>query len=393
MASSAMEEAVIVDLQTVLSNRLDADCLKISCSGTFIDKENGLIVTSGLILSPVLQMKPDLQDACYHRKLATFFSEHGVVLSESQFVSDNTYLSGQPLLNYIDSISDINVYIQKQRQQDEDVMSAASNIFYSKCLFSIGAGGKKHFSHLKQCIEPSESHNNDKSWIKMPAKLLLIWRCPSLANILDTVLVHGSGWSLTDDTKNETAIEEQTLKNILPFFVLLKAKPQSDFIDNCTSTKLQNKINQTLSPYLFASLGNNFYNNQSTLQMVIKVVSKVIESIFKMPQIWKRERHSDGNTQPSFIDQLNISRTPNSLSFEYLKRVCEELPRLKVGDQLCIMATPFGSLSPNVFINSISKGIVTNLAGENDVLLLTDARCVPGCEGGAIYAQSSSSKR
>ena len=59
--------------------------------------------------------------------------------------------------------------------------------------------------------------------------------------------------------------------------------------------------------------------------------------------------------------------------------------KLTVGEPLFIIGTPFGSLSPPVFLNSMSRGIVCNLVGEGQELILTDARCIPGTEGGAIY--------
>lgn len=37
-----------------------------------------------------------------------------------------------------------------------------------------------------------------------------------------------------------------------------------------------------------------------------------------------------------------------------------------------------------MFMNSVSKGVLSNVAGD---LLLTDARCIPGTEGAAIYPQ------
>ncbi|XP_060552802.1 peroxisomal leader peptide-processing protease-like [Ruditapes philippinarum] len=57
----------------------------------------------------------------------------------------------------------------------------------------------------------------------------------------------------------------------------------------------------------------------------------------------------------------------------------------KVGDLVEICATPFGSMSPEVFLNAKSRGILSNVAGPQGILLLTDARCVPGSEGGALF--------
>lgn len=50
-----------------------------------------------------------------------------------------------------------------------------------------------------------------------------------------------------------------------------------------------------------------------------------------------------------------------------------------------INATPFGGLNPEVFLNSKSQGIISNISGKNKVLIMVDARCIPGSEGGALY--------
>ena len=60
---------------------------------------------------------------------------------------------------------------------------------------------------------------------------------------------------------------------------------------------------------------------------------------------------------------------------------------LSVGDSLYAVGTPFANLSPQVFLNSTSQGIVCQVAGKKKETILTDARCIPGSEGGAIYLQ------
>ena len=56
-----------------------------------------------------------------------------------------------------------------------------------------------------------------------------------------------------------------------------------------------------------------------------------------------------------------------------------------LGDPVEICATPFGGLNPEVFLNSRARGIISNMAGPKNVLILTDARCVPGSEGGGLF--------
>ncbi|XP_007895918.1 peroxisomal leader peptide-processing protease [Callorhinchus milii] len=61
---------------------------------------------------------------------------------------------------------------------------------------------------------------------------------------------------------------------------------------------------------------------------------------------------------------------------------------LQKGEPLFTCASPFASFSSHIFMNTFSKGIVSNLAGEDNAMILTDARCLPGTEGGGVYIKS-----
>ncbi|XP_053779226.1 peroxisomal leader peptide-processing protease [Desmodus rotundus] len=53
------------------------------------------------------------------------------------------------------------------------------------------------------------------------------------------------------------------------------------------------------------------------------------------------------------------------------------------GMPLLACGSPFGSFCPDIFLNTLSRGVLSNTAGP---LLLTDARCLPGTEGGGVFA-------
>ena len=57
----------------------------------------------------------------------------------------------------------------------------------------------------------------------------------------------------------------------------------------------------------------------------------------------------------------------------------------RLGDRVEVCSTPFGGLKPDAFINTRSRGIVSNLAGRGNCLLLSDARCILGGEGAPLY--------
>ncbi|XP_032232897.2 peroxisomal leader peptide-processing protease-like [Nematostella vectensis] len=65
---------------------------------------------------------------------------------------------------------------------------------------------------------------------------------------------------------------------------------------------------------------------------------------------------------------------------------------IRPGDAVVTVGTPFGSECPEVFFNSLSKGIVSNVIGLDCMALLTDARVVPGCEGCPVFVSSMERK-
>ncbi|XP_022619449.1 peroxisomal leader peptide-processing protease [Seriola dumerili] len=58
---------------------------------------------------------------------------------------------------------------------------------------------------------------------------------------------------------------------------------------------------------------------------------------------------------------------------------------LRKGCPVVACGSPFGSLCLDLFISTLSKGIISNLAGEDNAVILTDARCLPGTEGGGLF--------
>ncbi|XP_063163565.1 peroxisomal leader peptide-processing protease [Candoia aspera] len=67
---------------------------------------------------------------------------------------------------------------------------------------------------------------------------------------------------------------------------------------------------------------------------------------------------------------------------------CIPARSLRKGDTVFTCGSPFGSFCPDIFMNTLSKGIVSNMAGAGNALILIDARCLPGTEGGAVFVMS-----
>uniref|UniRef100_A0A1A8Q0D2 Peroxisomal leader peptide-processing protease n=1 Tax=Nothobranchius rachovii TaxID=451742 RepID=A0A1A8Q0D2_9TELE len=58
---------------------------------------------------------------------------------------------------------------------------------------------------------------------------------------------------------------------------------------------------------------------------------------------------------------------------------------LHKGHPVVACGSPFGSLCLDLFISTLSRGIISNLSGEDNAVILTDARCLPGTEGGGLF--------
>lgn len=63
------------------------------------------------------------------------------------------------------------------------------------------------------------------------------------------------------------------------------------------------------------------------------------------------------------------------------------------GNFVYIESSPFGSASPEIFLNSLSHGIICNFNPEKGEVLLTDARCIIGSEGAPVFAVVSGQRR
>ncbi|XP_052429083.1 peroxisomal leader peptide-processing protease [Carassius gibelio] len=87
-----------------------------------------------------------------------------------------------------------------------------------------------------------------------------------------------------------------------------------------------------------------------------------------------------------FLSWFALLKVPTSSSCTCKETIpWVESGSLKKGCHVIACGSPFGALCPDLFMNTISKGIISNLAGHENALVLTDARCLPGTEGGGVF--------
>ena len=60
---------------------------------------------------------------------------------------------------------------------------------------------------------------------------------------------------------------------------------------------------------------------------------------------------------------------------------------IMLGQKVHITSTPFGSVCPDIFLNSVTQGSVSQVV--QDAMILTDAKCLPATEGAPVYTSSN----
>lgn len=139
-------------------------------------------------------------------------------------------------------------------------------------------------------------------------------------------------------------------------------------------------------------------NIQAKVFLVWKVEKfcKILTKLFPKADNWtfydkqkhqQNQKDDDESENIAFLLPYFVLLKVKKLQQSFVCDSWKWLPssQLAVGKQVYAVGTPFGNLSPPIFLNSKSKGIICNTTGQDKCLILTDARCIPGCEGGALY--------
>lgn len=101
-------------------------------------------------------------------------------------------------------------------------------------------------------------------------------------------------------------------------------------------------------------------------------LDRLLRSVFLLVRVFDREE--------PFAE---ISMAERALSRLLDRILSRDLVR---GTSVEVLSTPFGN---PVFIDSIARGVISNVIGDEDCVIMTDAFAFPGGEGGPVYVISS----
>jgi len=91
------------------------------------------------------------------------------------------------------------------------------------------------------------------------------------------------------------------------------------------------------------------------------------------------------------VDKSCINTTGGGVNKEVSQVMIGNSLNEASGNKVYVVGSPFGFISPTMFLNSISSGIICNQISlstvqfSNPSLFLIDARCLPGNEGSAVF--------
>ncbi|XP_069609416.1 peroxisomal leader peptide-processing protease [Ranitomeya imitator] len=117
---------------------------------------------------------------------------------------------------------------------------------------------------------------------------------------------------------------------------------------------------------------------------------KTFSKLFKKEEGWvfssEEEKNEYGEFQKdlAYLHWFAILKLQNPLPNTH-KMCIMDSAKLVKGSTVYACGSPFGSFYTDIFLNTISKGVLSNTAGDGNVVLLTDARCLPGSEGGGMF--------
>ena len=145
---------------------------------------------------------------------------------------------------------------------------------------------------------------------------------------------------------------------------------------------------QSIAERIFPSSEWKFESLSNNQGCELNTVDAMAETVATKPPLIEASTHQ--SVLSCFVlihvDGIKNYLSNKKLDLSTLRYSNYESP--KKGDEVLIAGTPFGCECPAVFYNSVSKGIVSNIIGVNNELVITDARCIPGCEGCAMYLKS-----
>lgn len=136
------------------------------------------------------------------------------------------------------------------------------------------------------------------------------------------------------------------------------------------------------------SNGSSICHQPAELLLMVNCVEfqMAFQKLFTDSELWKFADCDEDNEilyDSKFLSWFAVLQMTTNTQLDPLPWI--KSTALTKGCAVLACGSPFGSFCPDLFMSTLSKGIVSNLAGEENALILTDARCLPGTQGGGLF--------
>ncbi|XP_053306039.1 peroxisomal leader peptide-processing protease [Spea bombifrons] len=139
-------------------------------------------------------------------------------------------------------------------------------------------------------------------------------------------------------------------------------------------------------------MGQKQLEGQLLMLVACPEFQKAFSHLYSKTEGWvfssEEEKKEYGELQKdlAYLQWFAVLKMPGPLAKIHDNVRFTHASKLLKGSTVYACGSPFGSFYPDIFLNAISKGVLSNVSGDQNVVLLTDARCLPGSEGGGIYS-------
>ncbi|MPC68102.1 Peroxisomal leader peptide-processing protease [Portunus trituberculatus] len=196
---------------------------------------------------------------------------------------------------------------------------------------------------------------------------------------------------------------QSKIEVILPSKEYVREVAGSD-CDTCTSSGTKNDQLCQISKHSKAFVPHNdssgFLSAAAHIDRIIvqSGVYECLESLMPASQGWKLLEEYQNDITPD-LEKLIMSsfvvltlsgkdwsnEESDSIVIKAAKDIMSSFIPVQKGNFVYVESSPFGSASPSMFLNSLSHGIICNTGPKGQEVLLTDARCITGCEGAPVF--------
>ncbi|XP_011504849.1 PREDICTED: peroxisomal leader peptide-processing protease [Ceratosolen solmsi marchali] len=207
------------------------------------------------------------------------------------------------------------------------------------------------------------------------------------------------GWILSHGTLLSLPFDDSSDRDLQSFLIDIQEKHDRDLL------VVPRDLSQTLKLQLqYNRLSNNTDEKSRVMEKVIiedkncslRIIWRcsLLHQTFNSLNSWSFEKVDKFDKSLLSIFLLlkvesgteiradDIAEGKKVLSDFYKRHLTDSRIPLRRGMLVEMEATPFGNAT---FLDSVSRGIVSNVFGAEDCVILTDANALPGCEGAPLF--------